>query len=92
MGLGFLIHGSARGRGLLRRKPSHAELCHRLQEAIFQAVPDPLQHRLLRFEAYAGGMEVAFHPAAEPLDFGFGDDGELVELWLQSLRPIVQVR
>ena len=78
MGLGFLIHGSARGRGLLRRKPSHAELCHRLQEAIFQAVPDPLQHRLLRFEAYAGGMEVAFHPAAEPLDFGFGDDGELV--------------
>ena len=78
MGLGFLIHGSARGRGWLRRKPSHAELCRRLQEAIFRAVPDPLQHRLLRFQAYGGGMEVGFHPAGEPLDFGFGDDGELV--------------
>ncbi|MDJ0942978.1 MAG: hypothetical protein QNJ30_05920 [Kiloniellales bacterium] len=77
MGLGFLIHGSARGRGLLRRKPSHAELCRRLQEAIFQAVPDPLQHRLLHFQAHEGGMEVTFHPAAEAVDFGFGDDGEL---------------
>ena len=77
MGLGFLIHGSARGRGLLRRKPSHAELCRRLQEAIFQAVPDPLQHRLLRFQAHEAGMAVTFHPAAEPVDFGFGDDGEM---------------
>ena len=78
MGLGFLIHGSAQGRGLLRRKPGHAELCRRLQEAIFQAVPDPLQHRLLGFEAYPGGMEVRFHPAAEALDFGFDDDGDLM--------------
>ena len=78
MGLGFQIHGSARGRGLLRRKPSHAELCRQLQDAIFQAVPDPLQHRLLRFAAHPEGMEVTFHPAAEPVEFGFGDDGELV--------------
>ncbi len=78
MGLGFQIHGSARSRGWLRRKPSHAELCRRLQEAIFRAVPDPLQHRLLRFQAHSGGMEVGFHPAAEAVDFGFGDDGELL--------------
>ena len=77
MGLGFLIHGKARGRGLLRRKPGHAELCHRLQDAVFQAVPDPLQHRLLRFQAYGEGLEVTFHPAAEPVDFRFADSGQM---------------
>lgn len=77
MGLGFLIHGKARGRGLLRRKPGHAELCHRLQDAVFQAVPDPLQHRLLRFQAYGEGLEVTFHPAAEPVDFRFTDGGRM---------------
>ncbi len=75
MGLGFLIHGAIRGQGLLRRKPTHAELCHRLQEAIFQAVPDPLQHRLLRFQAVAEGLDVTFHPAAEPVEFRL-DEGE----------------
>lgn len=77
MGLGFLIHGSVRGQGLLRRKPKHAELCHRLQEAIFQAVPDPLQHRLLQFEAKPEGLDVTFHPAAEPVEFRFDGAGRL---------------
>lgn len=77
MGLGFLIHGSVRGQGLLRRKPKHAELCHRLQDAVFQAVPDPLQHRLLQFEARSEGLDVTFHPAAEPVEFRFGEGGGL---------------
>ena len=34
-----------------------------------------LQHRLLRFQAVAEGLDVTFHPAAEPVEFRL-DEGE----------------